>query len=313
MSIIRHLSFAHRPRGAGKSRLRKGLEVFLARCAAWAGYVGVRWLSLSGLYRLADGLGWVLSVVYRRRVVRSNLRIAFPEKTEAERRLIARRFYRHLARVILEFLYTPRISDEDVRQRVDFVNPETLAGLLERGRGAILFTAHFGNWEWMGRRIAMEGFPRVRVFARVEADRATGELTTRIREKSRLVVLDRSDVRGALRCLRHNEVLGILYDQATRLGAPIDLFGRPAATNLGPIRLARRSGAGICFSFCARQRDGRYRFEIQTPFQLLPPNDPAADDAADGRQFNRILEDVIREYPEQWLWTHRRWKVRGEG
>ncbi len=286
------------------------MENALTRAFWFALYWALRPMPLRIVRAAARLLGWLAYVLWvpRRRIALDNLRHAFPEKTEAERRRIARGAFVNIATTLLEFLVVDRISDEQFAQLVRMRGEEHFARALEQGKGAIYLTAHFGNWEWMGRRIVLGGFP-LDVLARTQDDERTESLVHRLRSACGMRVIPRASSRAALRTLRENRILGILGDQhSIEASTIVDFFGRPAATPIGPYVFARRTGAPIIIGFCFRQQDGTYEFELSPPMQLVNSGDRQADDKANAQQFNRVLEQAVRARPDHWLWMHRRWR-----
>jgi len=200
---------------------------------------------------LAYRLGLVLGNAMRRlsprhaRIVLTNLRLAFgDEKSERELRELARACYRHLGMCLTEFLRLPAMSPEDIRRMAELRGSEHLRAALQEGRGAILLTGHIGNWELAGSRIAAEGYPVV-VIARAQRDNEITEHVRKTREEMGLKVLHRDvAVRGSLRALRENKVVGILLDQnAGDDGVFVEFFGHLASTAPGAAAFALRTGA----------------------------------------------------------------------
>jgi KDO2-lipid IV(A) lauroyltransferase len=123
-------------------------------------------------------------------------------------------------------------------------------------------------------------------------------------------VLSQEDLRGMLRALQANRVLGILPDQHAAFGGIIvDFLGRPAATAVGPAVLAFRTGCAVVPGFCYRRPDGTYLARFFPPLELVRTGDREHDVRENTILFNEVIGEQIREHPEQWLWLHRRWKV----
>lgn len=244
-----------------------------------------------------------------RGVALSNLRLAFSsDHSEAEIRRICRSNFRLFAKNLLEFLSSPYLTQEELRRRVELRGGEFLHRALQQGKGAILLTAHFGNWEWLGARVCAEGLP-LTVIARPHSDPATATLIDSIRCHNGMRVIPRRDARSGLRALRNNQILGILPDQhAGRSGIPIPFFGRLASTFPGIAAFAIRSGAPIIPGFAVRRPDGTHVVTFYPPLQLLSgPNSQEAM-RANTALCSKVIEDQIRQHPDHWMWFHDRWK-----
>lgn len=248
-----------------------------------------------------------------RNVALSNLRAAFgAEKSEEEIGLIARQVFRHFTRGAMEFFQVLSLTREQVDAMVDLEGSEHIDEALARGKGCILITAHYGNWELMARKLAIRGYT-VNVIARDSDDPGMTGITTRIRESGGYRVFDRDQpIIGAFRCLRNNEILGILPDQNESGGMPVEFFSRPAATATGPAVLALKSGAALVPIFCPRLDDGRYR-AAACPIIEFEPSGEEGNDIRDLMVLiNAAIESEVRANPSQWLWLHDRWKLASE-
>jgi len=260
-------------------------------------------------------LGDLLRLVgVRRRVARANLRQAFPEKTEAEREAILRAFYRHLGMLLVEFLRAPYLSMERAERLVEF-DAEAYRRFEEdraRGKGAIVATAHFGNFELLGSFFARRGLPLSAITKRLP-ENAFNRFWLGQRRRAGLRELpDSGSVREALKVLRSGGVLALMIDQnmIPRRAVFAPFFSRLAATTPAPAVLAERTGAPVYLVLMRRLPRGRHRVIIEGPIPFERSGDPAADRLAFTARLNRALEDRIREAPELWYWVHRRWKTR---
>lgn len=275
-----------------------------------------RWQRLpEGLARrLGIGMGAAMRIISPRhaRIVMTNLRLAFGgEKSEAELAGIAKACYRHLGLCLTEFVRLPAMGAEDIRQMAELRGREHIEAALERGRGAILLTGHVGNWEMAGSRIAAEGYP-VNVIARAQRDTEITECVRRTREAMGMRVLHRrAAVRGSLRALRDNELLGILLDQnAGDDGVFVDFFGHLASTAPGAAAFALKTGAPVLPTFGFRKPDGTHTIEVGEPVPLVNTGDRDRDIYENTARYTQIIEERIRARPEQWFWLHKRWKAR---
>lgn len=267
--------------------------------------------------RAARGFGaWLGDLAFtvlriRRRVTIENLAAAFPDWPQAQVERTARACYRHFGITFLELARFPSMRDDDLRNLVAMVGGEHFVDARRAGHGLVLCTGHFGNWEILGARAALDGMP-IWVAAKTQRNPAIDTFVTRARELRGLHVLKVEEgFRRMLRPLRDGEFMTFLFDQdAGRRGIFVDFFGRPASTPVGVVRFARMSGCPIVAGYATRQPDGRYRAEIEPPFRVrndLPPEE------AEREALERLvaqLEARVRRHPEQWFWMHRRWKTR---
>jgi KDO2-lipid IV(A) lauroyltransferase len=270
------------------------------------------WLrALTGALAL---LAWTLRI--RRRVVLGNLQLAFPEKTPAERREIARRTYRHLGEMAAEIVLVPRMSREELEERLVFENFEAVEAARARGKGVVACTAHYGNWELLQAGCSLRGIP-ISSISRHEARTGADSLLKRTRKEAgveELVVRKGATLKQALRALKQGRVLGYVIDQnvSRRRAVFPSFFGVPAATSPTPAYLAMRYGAAVVFGLAVPAGEGRYRVVIEGPLQVPDTGDRERDVLAFMQLLNDQLEVWVRRHPEMWYWLHRRWKTRPE-
>lgn len=236
------------------------------------------------------------------------IRRAFPDWSAARRWRVAMASYRQLGRTLVEFLHTPAYSDAEILDRIELENAAALTEALGEGRGVILVSGHYGNWEWLGRRVAAAGY-RFAALYKEPKNADFGARLKEIREAAGLVQIDHDDMRGALGWLRDGGVLGIIMDQEPRKsrdGALAPLFGQPTMTHVGPFKLARLARVPVMTVFCRRLSLGRHRGRLE-PLPLSERSDLDEAVAEDATAFNARLEAAIRERPDHWLWMYRRW------
>jgi KDO2-lipid IV(A) lauroyltransferase len=247
-----------------------------------------------------------------RRVALRNLAAAYPDWGEKEVHKTARETFRHFGRGALEFFYLLNLPSKELDEWVVVEGKEHLDAALEKGCGAIIVTAHLGNWELFARKLVLLDYP-LSVIARDSDDLMMTGVANSIRQNAGYKVFGRdSSVLPALRCLRKNEVLGILPDQNTLSGIFVDFFGRPAATATGPAVLSLRSGAPIICGFARRVEGGRFKILMYPPLDVPASGDEEADVYVLTAALTKIIEDEIRKDPAQWLWLHDRWKRAAE-
>ncbi|MFQ3610498.1 MAG: lysophospholipid acyltransferase family protein [Fimbriimonadales bacterium] len=268
-----------------------------------------KWVPMDMAIRLGAGLGLIAYTLSRRyrRIATQNLQRAFPEWTPAQARATTKRVFRNFGVALAEFLKAPSLSRADIEKRLQVVGLEHLDSALVQGKGVLLITGHFGNWELMARYLCMLGYP-IWVIARHTEDPATTDLITMVRERSGYKVIMRDHaVRPVLKALRANEIVGILPDQNAG-DLFIEFFGRKAGSVAGPAVFHLRTGAPLVCLFNVRLPGDYHRVEILPPMQFEGTGDLSADSERIMQALNDVLEEYVRRYPDQWLWLHDRWK-----
>jgi KDO2-lipid IV(A) lauroyltransferase len=245
-----------------------------------------------------------------RRAALSNLKMAFPEMPHAERARIADGVFRSIARLLVAFARLPRLRRENVGSWIRYEGFEHYQAAKRRGRGVLFATAHLGNWELSAFAHALLTEP-MHVVVRPLDNPLIDRLVERRRTLRGNRLIGKKDfARSILAALGRNEAVGILIDQnaAVENGAFVDFFGTPACTSTGFAKLAAHSGAAVIPGFALwSEEEGRYVLRFYAPLEM------SGDAVADTAALQKQLESVIRQYPDQWLWIHRRWKTRPAG
>jgi KDO2-lipid IV(A) lauroyltransferase len=260
---------------------------------------------------MGSALGFLFFTFDRRhrRIAMANVAAAFPRKTEADRRALVREVFGHFGRLLFELLKFSGLSREGVLRLVEFEGGERIREAHAQGRGALLFTGHFGFWEINAIAHAAAFFP-IGVLARPLDNVRLHNLLEQMRGcTGNYVIYRRGALRRVLKALNANHGVAMLIDQ--HIQAPdavtVNFFDRPAATTLALAVLALRTGAPVIPVFALPLADGRYRLVYEHPV------DPPADDSPEAiRHFTQrctdVLEMQVRRHPELWLWMHRRWR-----
>ena len=241
-----------------------------------------------------------------------NLSIAFGfEKSPREILRICRLCFENLGKSLMEVLQFPRLNSENLGRLVSFEGKQNIDEALKKGKGVIVLTAHFGNWELLGASLALLGYDVGFIVRPVRSPRLEA-LVNRNRESMGIECIPRgTSIKKALWCLRRNGVLGILSDIDTKVdGVFVDFFGRPAFTPRGPVSIALRTGAALVPVFIIRQEDDTHRIVAEKALELKVTGDQEEDIRLNTARFTKIIESCIRKYPEQWIWVHERWKTR---
>ncbi|MGV3722140.1 MAG: lysophospholipid acyltransferase family protein [Actinomycetota bacterium] len=247
-----------------------------------------------------------------RLVARMNLaRVYGDQWSEAEIERVARESFRHLGVTLIEFfLRQPRITGEEIDREVRFEGQEHYEAAFARGKGVILITAHYGNWELMGPRLHRAGY-HVSAVSRTADDPGLEHMIESIRSRCGLQQIPRRmAARQGLAALRRNEILAILLDQNTAEGGVfVPFFGYPASTATGPAVFALKTGAALVPTFCIREADGTHRMKAWPPIYPTSTGDRAGDVLRLTAEITQSIEVQIRERPELWCWLHNRWKL----
>ena len=265
-------------------------------------------------------LGELLYRVARpqRRIALYNLRLAFPDKSEAERQAILRRSCRNLGRVAAEFCHLSSLTPASVRDYVRLDDPQRWHDGLAEGaaRGAVVLTGHFGNFELLAYAHGLLGHPITLVHRPMRnplVDRAVTELRARAGTTS---LAKKTAAKAALRALHDHRIVAIPADQnqTRRYGVFVDLFGLPASTTPGPARLAMLSRAPLVPVFLLREGESdQHRLVVLPEIELANTGNRDRDVVTNTQRCGAVIEDLLRRYPDQWIWFHKRWKTRPLG
>jgi KDO2-lipid IV(A) lauroyltransferase len=237
---------------------------------------------------------------------------SFPEKQTKEILGIAKGVYRHFAIVVAEFFDMPYINKENIHKWVDVEGLENFQEGNAKGKGLLSIVAHFGNWELM--TIAGPIFlkPMYIVYRPLD-NKVIDNVVEYVRTMQGNALISKGGSgKRIMELLKENCLIGILSDQnvATREGVFVDFFGRPACTGVGLAVMAMRSGAPILPAFMARQKSGKYKFILKPTIDAVCTDDYEADLVVNTQRFTKVVEEIVREYPEQWFWFHQRWKTK---
>lgn len=274
------------------------------------------WIPRRELVRLAQLLGrlWFAMDRYHRRIAIDNMSIAFGrELALAQIRSMARNNFVQLVRVVLEFPSLLRLSKENIDTYVEIHGQEHIKAALARGTGVLFLTAHLGNWELMALAASLKyGFP-LNVMVRPLDYAPMDRVLTEIRSRTGNRVLDKDKSAAEVSALlRDNQIIGILLDQNSSWyeGVYVPFFGKTACTNKGLAMFAMRYKATVIPAFNMRLEDGRYRIIFSAPLDLVRSGHVGDDIIENTARFNKVIEDHIRMAPDNWLWVHRRWRIK---
>ena len=283
------------------------MHLLIALCAVFP---------LRMLRRVGKGMGWIAWRVFgvRKRVVVDNISLSFPGAPSDRVDAIALESCEQYGMALMEFARFRRLSRRALMEMVDVEGMEHLDDALSRGKGAVLFSGHFGNWELLGAVVARRGYP-LHVTDTNHSNELTHRIISSLRIGQGMTVIAPSEPSSRITgLLSENKFVSYLADQdARRDGIFVDFLGRPASTVRGPAIFSIRKRCPIVALFLVRRGVDRHLAVVEKP--IWPdPRLEGRDAIRDLTQrYTRILEKYIRESPGQYFWMHRRWKTRPSG
>ncbi|MFT4698769.1 MAG: KDO2-lipid IV(A) lauroyltransferase [Flavobacteriaceae bacterium] len=270
-------------------------------------------LPMKWLYRVSTLLYYPLYYVfgYRKKVVFENLHIVFPEKTSEERKNIAKKFYRHLCDMLVESIKTLSISEEEIIKRFAFTNIEEIKNIEKENKSIILMCAHYASWEWifiMQKYVNHKGYAIYKRLANAYFDRLVQRIRAKydthlVTTKETFEILTKSKEIGEL------TINGFLSDQSPKKDKAFhwsEFMGVKVPVHTGAELLAKRLDMAVVYFLVKKLKRGHY----ETTFTTITLNPNEYKDYEITDIFTKALEEQIREAPEFYLWTHKRWKHR---
>ncbi len=250
------------------------------------------------------------------RTAMTNLRLAFPDWTDARRARVVSELVRNLGAMAAEFSQFPKWSRESVRRFVVLEGHQNFLDGQARNKGVLFLTGHMGAWEVSSFAHALYGFP-LHFMVRPLDNPQVDALVNRYRCLSGNRPISKNEsARAVLTTLRNRGTIGILADQNTmpEEGIFVPFFGTPACTTTGIARLALHTGAAVVPGYAYWDNSlGKYRLCFEPPLDLVSTGDSEHDIRENTAHFTRVIENFARRNPAQWLWIHARWKTRPAG
>jgi Kdo2-lipid IVA lauroyltransferase/acyltransferase len=245
-----------------------------------------------------------------------NLKLAFPEWTESQRRIVLKRMTRNLGWMAAEFARLPQYTKKNIEEAVVLDGHENFLAGQNRGKGVLYLTGHIGAWELSSYAHALYGFP-LHYMARPLDNAPLDALVNRYRGGSGNKPIYKNEAaRMMLRVLKDAGTVGVLADQNTmpEEGVFVKFFGVPACTTTGIARVALHTDAAVIPGYAFWDENLRkYRLRFEPPVELIRTGDAQRDVLENTQRFADVIEGIIRKYPEQWVWIHARWKNRPRG
>ena len=272
-------------------------------------------LPLSVLYFISDVILYPLVYYvarYRLKVVRKNLRNSFPDKSHNELKSIEKKFYRHFADLLVEIVHGYRASDEEMREHVVFENVDLVEELAQKTQGVIAYLGHMGNWEWiadLNKRFVDRSMVEYNIYRQLKNPNSD-KMMLELRSKRGGECIEKKQLLRKLVSLRHANhsfVLGMLSDQKPSKRSTYawtHFLSQETAFLNGSEVLAKKFGYSAVYAHILSPKRGQYTVR----FELITDNPAAMPDEEMTKKYAALLEQNIHAQPEQWLWTHNRWK-----
>ncbi len=249
----------------------------------------------------------------RKRIALTNLSLAFPNKPFNFRRKIALKSFIHFGMILFDLIKISTMKNEKINSIFDMEGEENIIKAKSQGKGVLLFTAHFGNWEIAPKIISRLG--KLNVIARPLDNPLLEKELLKFRNKlGSKVIYKKEASRKVLSALKNKEMVAILIDQNVLRseGIFVDFFGKKASTTPSLAAFHLRTGAPLVPVFCLPINRNKYKIHIRVPFQIPRSKSHDGDILQITQKCTKIIEREIRENPSFWLWFHERWKTRPE-
>jgi KDO2-lipid IV(A) lauroyltransferase len=292
-----------------------------------------KWLEYAAVWPIVKGLGVLPRFVARsfavaamrffylliprlRKTAEINLRIAFPDWNEGQRRSVIHGMLRSLGWMAAEFARFPKYTKQNIEKIVVLDGHENFLQGQRRGKGVLYLTGHIGAWELSSFAHALYGYPLHYMARPIENDRIDALVNAYRCLSGNQPIFKNESARVTLKVLKEAGTIGILADQNTmpQEAVFVDFFGKLANTTTGIARLALHTDSAVVPGYAVWDEGlGKYRLRFEPPVELIRTGDADRDILENTRKFTKVLEDIIRKYPEQWIWVHGRWNTRPTG
>jgi len=261
---------------------------------------------------LGRGMGWVFGSVVRhhRRDAVEALKRSLPEISDWERRQILKRMYSNLGMNVAEELRLVSLSNAYLEEHIQWEDIRPIQTVLAARKGMLVLTGHMGNWDLLCSIAPKFNYPTT-IITKTIRNNAINTVWMEIRNRFGLkFVPAHNSYRQCLSALRENEIVGFAIDQnmIDTEGVFVDFFGKQACTTPGLAYMSAQSGAAVVPVFMIRLEQGRHLVKVLPA--IPPPPDRKPETIREFTQiYTKVMEDIIRQYPDQWIWVHRRWKT----
>lgn len=294
------------------------MKEWLEYAAAWLVLKTVGALPRSMAYALATS---VVALLLRlrpqlRRTADFNLHLAFPEWTDVQRSEAIHSMVRHLGQMAAEFGRLPKLTKDNVANLVILDGHENFLEGQRRGKGVLYLTGHIGAWELSSFAHALYGYPLHYMARPLDNARLDALVNCYRCASGNRPIFKNESARAMLKILKDGGTVGILADQNTMLaeGVFVDFFGKSACTTAGLARVALHTDAAVVPGYAVwDDAIHKYRLCFERPVELIRTGDTERDVFENTQKFAKVVEALIRKYPDQWVWVHKRWKTRPAG
>ena len=287
-----------------KNRIEYILFVLFSWCFRLLG------LNLSRKFATILAFVFFYLIPIRKKVVFNNLKIAFPESNYSTNKKLAFKIYLSFAITLVEILSLPYMERDELSNAVECSNPELIIEKFKEGKGVILLSSHFGNWEFGAISIGIQIQLPLSVIVKPLRNPLVYEWMNKARTKfgNEVVPLGIS-IRRTYQTLKEKKIVAMVADQrGPAEGVKVDFFGKIVSVYTGPAALALKTGAPLICGIAIRQKNYQYKMVLVEISQQNLPDGEEEKILEISQRYTSYLEKVIRENPEQWLWMHNRWK-----
>jgi len=291
------------------------------------------WIEFAAVWLILKGLGMlprpfarsfasaVAGILYAllpklRKTAEVNLRIAFPDWSNPQRKTVIRGMIRNLGWMAAEFARLPKLTKENIDQVVILDGHENFLEGHRLGKGVLYLTGHIGAWELSSFAHALYGYPLHYMARRIDNKRIDALVNGYRCLSGDRPIFKNESARVMLKVLKEAGTVGILADQNTmpEEAVFVDFFGKPASTTTGIARVALHTDAAVVPGYAVWDPAIRkYRLRFEPPVDLIRTGDSERDVVQNTQKFTKVIEDIIRKYPDQWVWIHGRWNTRPKG
>lgn len=246
----------------------------------------------------------------RRLIAQANLRFCFPEQNDAWVKRVARRSFVNLAKAMIDYMRLAGLNERNISRYHAITNQKCFDDARAWGKGALLFTGHFGSWEQTGAGVRLRGYP-IHFLVGQQTNRLVDDEMNRLRAAVGIGIIHMgAAAKGVFRALKDNGMVALLSDQdAGPEGVVVTFFGHAAATPKGPAAFVLKTGAAICAGFTIRDNNGHNTLVMEDAYREEATGDLEVGIARVTQHYTALLEKYIRRYPDHYHWMHRRFKT----
>ena len=250
---------------------------------------------------------WLLVPQKRKKMAIENIMISL-SVDQSQATHIAKQSTTRFGNMFLQVLCLPKINKDNIKDYVQLQGLEYLTEALSHGKGAVIATAHSGNWELLGATVSLHGFQLIGV-AQKQTNADMDRFINEYRSIAGMKIIYKTGVRDMVKLLGQGKSIIIMMDQdANRDGVMVEFFGRLASTAQGAAALGRLKDAPIVPIFITENSDGTHTGIVHPPLWVEKTSNREQDIIATTQQITTIIEQHIRKYPHEWFWLHNRWK-----